>query len=69
MNDHPAWMRPDTEYVLERSGTPVDVDGYKIGEFTGHIICPECHRAANHIDKLEQNHAPGCENAPENLDA
>lgn len=60
-SDHPRWMDPDTHFRLERSGTPVDVDGFKIGEFTGHVICEECSRTADHIEAIR--HAEGCPNA------
>lgn len=45
-------MDPDTHYRLERSGTPLDVDGFKLGEHTGHVICEECSRAAEAIEDI-----------------
>jgi len=32
---------PDTHYRIRRSETPVDVDGYKIGE-PKKLVCDEC---------------------------
>jgi len=61
--EHPAWAREDTEYRLVRSGTPVDVDGYKLNEPTGEIVCESCSRGAWHIEWID--HAPDCENGRE----
>lgn len=57
---YPRWMDPDTNYTLERSGTPVTEDGYKIGQHTGHVICEECYRSADHIEEIQ--HGPNCDN-------
>lgn len=43
---------PETEYSLLRSKTPVDVDGYKMGEPTGEVQCHECDAVAENIDEL-----------------
>lgn len=37
----PTPWDPDTEYVLERSDTPVSEDGYKIGE-PKRLVCGGC---------------------------
>lgn len=58
---HPSWARPDTHYRLVRSGTPVDVDGFKIGEATGEVVCEDCGRGAWHIEHI--SHAPDCDNS------
>jgi len=36
-----SFADPDTEFELLRSDTPVDVDGYKLGE-PKKLQCPEC---------------------------
>lgn len=43
---------PDTEFWLERSGTPVNVDGFKLGEPTGEVVCAECGAVARDMDDL-----------------
>ncbi len=43
---------PDTEFWLERSGTPVDVDGFKLGEPTGEVVCPFCGGVAWDVDGI-----------------
>lgn len=35
---------PDVEYIIERSETPVDVDGYKLGE-PARLVCGACGEA------------------------
>lgn len=37
-----SFADPDTEFAIERSGTPVDVDGFKLGEPTGDVCCLRC---------------------------
>ena len=49
---------PDTEYDVIRSETPVDDDGFKIGEPTGEVKCHECGAVAENIDELP--HDPDC---------
>jgi hypothetical protein len=49
---------PSTTFLLERSGTPVDVDGHKLGTPTGEVICAECLRSASNVDHI--HHAPDC---------
>lgn len=56
-------MSSDTHYRLERSGTAVDVDGFKLGEHTGHVICEACSRAAPTIEGIV--HEDGCDNVKE----
>ncbi|ELY83455.1 hypothetical protein [Natrinema gari] len=51
-------LAPETEYRVVRSDTPVDVDGFKIGEPTGEIMCEACHRRAKNIDEIP--HAQDC---------
>ncbi|WP_135302623.1 hypothetical protein [Haloarcula amylovorans] len=41
-----SFADPETLFELVRSQTPVDVDGFKIGEPTGQIRCNECGRSA-----------------------
>lgn len=37
----PSFSDPDTHFSIERSDTPVDVDGYKIGE-PMYLVCDYC---------------------------
>ena len=53
-------LRPDDHWIIERSGTPVDVDGYKLGAPADHIICAHCFRAAPAQDEIQ--HARDCTN-------
>jgi hypothetical protein len=48
----------DTHFEIVRSATPVDVDGYKLGEPTGEIRCSECGAAAGNVDEIP--HAAEC---------
>lgn len=48
----------DTEFELIRSDTPIDVDGFKIGEPTGEIKCLECGSQHDNIDEIP--HDPDC---------
>lgn len=43
---------PDTKYVLEKSDTPVTVDGFAKGEPTGEITCAHCGRTAKNVDEI-----------------
>jgi len=43
---------PDTEFKLERSQTPVDVDGFKLGEPTGRVSCVHCNATAHNVDEI-----------------
>jgi len=51
-------LRADDRYIIERSGTPVDVDGHKLGAPADHIICAHCFRAADAVDDIR--HAKDC---------
>lgn len=42
-----------THFQLVRSQSPVDVDGYKMGEPTGMVICLACWESAWNIDEIE----------------
>lgn len=53
-------LRDGDHWIIERSGTPVTVDGYKIGAPAEHIICAHCFRAAPAQDAVR--HAPSCGN-------
>lgn len=53
-----SFSDPDTRFVLERSDTPVSVDGYKIGELTGTVACGDCGESAGAPEYI--NHAPDC---------
>ncbi|MDS0280325.1 hypothetical protein NDI85_21300 [Halomicroarcula sp. S1AR25-4] len=53
-----SFADPDTLFELVRSDTPVDVDGYKLGEPTGKIKCDECGAVAKNIDEIP--HTQGC---------
>jgi hypothetical protein len=41
-----SFADPDTHFSLVRSETPVDVDGYKLGEPTGEVECCCCGASA-----------------------
>ena len=47
-----SFTDPGTEFLLKRSQTPVDVDGYKKGELTGEVECMECGASAGNIDAI-----------------
>lgn len=51
-------LASDTEFNLIRSETPVDVDGFKLGEPTGEIECRECGASDQNIDEIP--HAEDC---------
>lgn len=51
-----SFADPDTEFELLRSDTPVDVDGYKLGELTGDVKCAECGAVAENIDEVPHDH-------------
>ena len=53
-----SFTHPDTEFLLKRSQTPVDVDGFKLGELTGEVECCECGASAGNIDAI--NHDKDC---------
>jgi hypothetical protein len=59
-----SFTDPDTEFELERSDTPVDVDGYKLGE-PKQLKCVACGAAVlltesptPGVDELQ--HEPAC---------
>jgi hypothetical protein len=41
-----SFSDPDTHFRLLRSNTPVNVDGFKLGEPTGEVVCEECGQSA-----------------------
>jgi len=41
-----SFADPETHFEVVRSETPVDVDGYKIGEPTGEVRCEVCEATA-----------------------
>jgi len=47
-----SFAEPDTEFELERSDTPVDVDGFKLGEPTGRVSCVSCGATAENVDEI-----------------
>lgn len=49
---------PDTKFELVVSDTPVDVDGFKLGEPTGTVRCEECGAEHKNIDEIP--HEPDC---------
>lgn len=55
---HKSFADEDTHYALERSDTPVNVDGFKLGEPTGVVICEACENAALNVDEIP--HAKDC---------
>jgi len=67
--DRPAWMRPETEYRIEASGSPPTVDGLAKHE-PKWLICEGCGarvRLTRHpddpgIEELQSFHYPGCDN-------
>ena len=52
-------LDPETEWRLIRSETPVNVDGFKLGEPTGEVQCEECGQSAMNIDEIP--HDPDCD--------
>lgn len=53
-----SFTRSDTNFTLVRSQTPIDVDGFKIGEMTGLVKCDCCGQTGKDIDEIP--HAEGC---------
>jgi len=53
-----SFADPETHFTVIRSETPVDMDGYKLGEPTGEVRCDECDRVAHNVDEIP--HAPTC---------
>jgi len=53
-----SFADPDTHFHIVRSDTPVDVDGYKLGEPTGEVSCCECGRTAMTPEEIP--HGPNC---------
>lgn len=53
-----SFTDPDTEFKIIRSKTPVDVDGFKLGEPTGEIECCACGRSADVVEEIP--HTPEC---------
>lgn len=41
---------PEVHAVIRDSATPMSVDGYKLGEPTGLVVCEHCYRVARHWD-------------------
>jgi hypothetical protein len=56
-----SFSDPDTEFILEKSDTPVDVDGFKLGEPTGEVSCAECGQSAGAPEYIP--HLPECPQA------
>jgi len=53
-----SFADPDTEFELVKSDTPLDVDGFKLGEPTGEVRCGECGQAAGAPEYIP--HLPTC---------
>lgn len=53
-----SFSDPETHYRLEKSNTPVTVDGFALGEPTGMVMCEECGREAENVDEIP--HASDC---------
>jgi len=53
-----SFADPDTEFRLVRSDTPVDVDGFKLGEPTGEVRCAECGQVSAAPEYIP--HLPTC---------
>ncbi|QHS17953.1 hypothetical protein GWK26_12780 [haloarchaeon 3A1-DGR] len=53
-----SFADPDTTFHLVRSQTPVNVDGFKLGEPTGEVECLECGAVEENIDEI--SHEPDC---------
>lgn len=64
---HPKWTREDTHYELPRSQVPVDVDGFKMGEPFGIVVCSECKHAAFDVSSIDHGRVDGdlCPNDPD----
>lgn len=53
-----SFTSPTTEFELLRSDTPVTVDGFALGEYTGIVRCRECLSEAKNVDEIP--HDAGC---------
>lgn len=53
-----SFTRSDTNFTLVRSETPIDVDGFKLGEMTGLVQCDECEQTGQNVDEIP--HRDGC---------
>ena len=53
-----SFSDPQTHFRMLRSETPVNVDGFKLGEPTGEIECEEC--GASHLNIDEIPHDADC---------
>lgn len=53
-----SFADPETHFRLERSKTPVSVDGFAKGEPTGDVTCEACGATAANIDEIP--HAKDC---------
>lgn len=53
-----SFADPDTHFELVRSDTPVNVDGFKIGEPVGEVECECCGAVAVNVDEIP--HAKDC---------
>lgn len=47
-----------THFQIVRSASPVHVDGFKLNEPTGVVLCTMCWRSHKNIDKIP--HEPDC---------
>ena len=47
-----SFADPDTHFLLERSETTVDGDGFRLGEPTGRVSCAECRAVAENVDEI-----------------
>jgi hypothetical protein len=53
-----SFTEPETEFLLVTSDSPRSVDGYKLGEPTGEVMCLECFAVAENVDEIP--HEQGC---------
>jgi hypothetical protein len=58
MTDSESFADASTHFALLRSGSPITVDGYALGEPTGELRCEECGAEARNIDEID--HAEDC---------
>jgi len=58
MSQTRSFADPETTFELVRSDTPVDVDGFKLGEPTGEVRCDECGQIAGAPEYIP--HCPTC---------
>jgi len=56
-----SFADPETHFALIHSETPVDVDGFKLGEPTGEVECCCCGRSAGAPEYIA--HEDGCAQA------